>query len=71
MSDIKLPEIFEAVKILQLQPDDVVVFRCDMFLSMDQRERIMGLLKNQFTDNKILILDGGADIDILREEKHG
>lgn len=64
----ELAALFEAVKILPLRPTDVVVFRSPEFLPDNAKAWIRATLTEAMPGRKILVVDGGADIDIIRPE---
>lgn len=64
----KLAAIFEAVKVLPLRPGDLLIFRSEDRLTFEQTERVRGLLEKNIPGHRVLVLDGGADIEVLRRE---
>jgi len=64
----KMAEIFEAVKVISLRPNDVLVFRCEKFLNRQQTEDITQYLRHKLPDIRVLIVDGGTDLDVIRKE---
>lgn len=61
------PELIQALGILSVEPGDVVVIKSPRMLSQEQSARIIGEAKRVITDNEVVILDGGLDIEILRK----
>lgn len=65
----ELASIFEQVKIAPIQPQDVIVMRTSHHLSIAQAANIHKELESVFGEGrKILILEGGADVAIIRNE---
>lgn len=67
MDTEKMAEIFEAVKVLELQPGDALVFRTREPLSAEQTAQATGFLSAMFPERRCLILDAGTDVEILRQ----
>lgn len=64
-----IDETVEKIKILQVQPGDIVVFQHPGILSGIAHENIRAILREILPDNvQILILEEGADIKLLRPE---
>jgi hypothetical protein len=65
----RLAEIFEAVKVMPLRPDDVIVVRTSVrVVSVELRDWIVTTLKPIFGDHKTLVLENGSEIEIVRPE---
>lgn len=64
----RLASIFEAVRVMPLRPGDFLVFRANEHLTPDQMAMVYAYLERQTGHSRILILDGGADLAILRPE---
>jgi hypothetical protein len=60
--------IFEQVKVAGLQPDDYVVFRTPLQLDVLAMAQLHEYLEKVLGTSRILILDGGADLAIVRPE---
>lgn len=60
--------IFEQVKVSGLQPDDYVVFRTPQALDVLAMAHLHEYLEKVLGTSRILILDGGADLAIVRPE---
>lgn len=67
MDTEKMAEIFEAVKLLELQPGDTLVFRTREQLAEEQIARATAFLSAMFPERRCLILDAGTDVEILRD----
>lgn len=69
-----LPEITE-VKRLSLRPGDRVVLRFDDVLNPEQVEEVQEAMRHAFGDldpmPKVIVLDGGADIEVVSPEPDG
>jgi hypothetical protein len=61
------PITLDDVRRLQLQPGDVVI--TDHRLSMDARRRIVHELAGVWPDNRVLVLDGGVELEIVTPER--
>jgi len=64
----RLAEIFEAVKVVPLRESDLLVFRANEVLDEDMAERLRWALREATGHEKILIVDHGADLYVIREE---
>jgi hypothetical protein len=58
--------IVEAVKV-HLDPDDVLIFRCDQQITCDQASRIKALAQEVFINHRVLVLGPGVDIEIYQD----
>ena len=65
----KLATLLEAVKVLPLRPQDFIVLRTNVRLDPMQAAEIHLYLEEQVGHTRILVLDRGADIDVLRIEE--
>lgn len=65
----KLAAIFEAVQVLALRPSDILVFRTPNYLGYEGKVRIYTELEALTGHSRILIVDGAADVEILRFEQ--
>ena len=64
----KLALIFEAVKVLPLRETDLLVFRTNARLDKDSAVTLRDALEEWLGHVRILILDGGADLEVVRRE---
>lgn len=65
----RLAEIFEAVKVLPLRPDDYILFRTQQRIPHEYHAEVREALELVFGKrNKILVLECGDDIEIVRPE---
>jgi hypothetical protein len=64
----KLASIFEAVKVLPLRPSDMLVFRSNAPLNLEQMAEVHRYIEEETGHTRILILVGGAELAILRSE---
>lgn len=62
-------KLIEAVKVMPLLPTDRVVLRLKETLSDEAREQVKVLCETIFPGHGIVVLDGGADISVIREEQ--
>jgi hypothetical protein len=65
----KLAEIFEAVKVIPLRPQDFIVFRTSVRLNPEQAAMIHVYVEQETGHSRILIVDGGSDLEVLRFEE--
>ena len=63
------PDQYESVRILRLQPGDVLVVRLDADITRQQAHDIRQELKPKFPDNEVLVLGRGVDVEIFRAEE--
>lgn len=64
----KLASIFEAARVLPLRPSDVLVFRANALLSIEDKAHLLVAVEEATGHQRILILDGGADLAVVRPE---
>lgn len=65
----RLAEIFEAVKVMPLRPHDFLVFKTNARVGLDQQALLHAYLEQETGHTRILIVDGGADMEVLRFEE--
>jgi hypothetical protein len=58
----------EAVQVLRLEPGDVLVLRYEHKMRPETIDTISQRLKAFFADNRVMVLDGGASIEVVRPE---
>ena len=63
-----MAEIFEAVKVLTLRETDLVIFRTPEALAPDLAAELYAELEARLGTSRILILERGADLGVLRPE---
>lgn len=54
--------------ILQVGPDDVLVVRYEQRLTQDTAHMIARSIRNALGHSKVLILDGGADLAVIKKD---
>lgn len=59
--------VVEGVSVGELRDGDIVVLRTDALLSQYGRENITKAVGRLFDPAKVLILDGGMELEILRD----
>lgn len=68
----ELASTIESVKVMRLQPMDVVVFRVHQYITAETAEHIRNHLSKQLGHGvdgiKVLIIDGGCEIEVIRKE---
>lgn len=69
MDMARLAEIFEAVKVIPLRPSDFLVFRTAQALNLEQMAEVHSYIEGEVGHSRILILTGGADLEVLRAER--
>lgn len=65
----KLASIFEDVRVAKLRPTDLLVFRCQGALSVEEMATAHRHIEGQTGHARILILTHGADLAIVRPEE--
>lgn len=55
-------------RVMRLRPSDFLVFRSAVALGADQMAELHEFLEAQTGHSRILILDAGADMDVLRRQ---
>jgi RecJ-like exonuclease len=63
-----LRSIIEAVKVIPLRPDDVIVCKIPSFLPDDDLAAIRDNLSEAFGGHRVIVLSGGMDIEVVRRE---
>lgn len=63
-----MAEIFEAVKVLTIRETDLVIFRTPEALAPDLAAELYAELEARLGTSRILILERGADLGVLRPE---
>jgi uncharacterized protein (DUF58 family) len=58
---------YESIRILRLQPGDVVVVRLADHIDKLTAEKIRDDLKPKFPDHEVLVLGPNADLEIVRD----
>jgi type IV pilus biogenesis protein CpaD/CtpE len=59
-------DLIQSMQVLSLQPGDVLVLKTGRNLTADMAARLEGLAKSYAPDNRVMILDSGFDLGILR-----
>lgn len=65
---VAAPELPEA-RILRLEPGDTLVLRYGKLLTDMEADEILSRIKADFPDHRVVVLDGGATLDVLRRER--
>lgn len=70
MIEIELPHVDDVpdVKMVRLQPGDVVVCRVGHHLTDEEFDDLRERLREGFSGYKIAVLEGGMSIEVLRAE---
>ena len=71
---MKKAEFIESMKVLILQPGDIIICKVPMALSEKEREQLNNSLKETFAalgyaHQKIIVLEQGIDIGVLRHDE--
>lgn len=69
MTEEKFHELIEAVKVLPFRSDDVIVLKFKQFLPSHVQRDIRDQVGRYFDNRRVLILDGDADIEVVRKEE--
>ena len=64
----QLAEVLEAVQVIALRQSDLLVFRTARRVSPAQEKEIVAYLKEKTDHERILVLDGGDDLALVRPE---
>ncbi len=62
----KLALILESIKMHTLAPNDIIVVKLTNFMPLKTMEALRGFVKAQFPANKVMVLEPGMDIEIVR-----
>ena len=54
------------VSVLRLQPGDTVIVRYQQILTSKQKMLIGDMLKSKFQNNRVIVLDTGTQVEIMR-----
>lgn len=67
---VSAAELLEAIEVehLTLTPGDILVFKCQNLLTRDEFDAIREHVKLVLPDTKVLVVEGGADLAVLRRE---
>jgi hypothetical protein len=69
MMDAESPlSVFDSVRVVNLRPGDIVLFRCQVRLNESQRDRALQALNEVFPHHESMILESGQDIAVMRPE---
>jgi hypothetical protein len=61
-------DLLQSMQVLSLKPGDVLVVSCDRHITADMGERLVDLVRRFVPDNKIMVLESGLTIGVLRSE---
>lgn len=67
MTAAELLDVAE-VERLVLKPGDILVLKCPNLLTAEEFDEISARFKAKFPDTKVMVVEGGADIAVLRAE---
>jgi hypothetical protein len=57
--------LWQGVAVVRLEPGDVIVYRTDEHLDDRQRELCIVHLKREFPGHRVLVVDGGGELQII------
>jgi hypothetical protein len=60
--------LWPEISLVRLQPGDVIVYRTDEVLDERQREAAIVYLQREFPGHRVLVVDAGGELQILRPE---
>lgn len=61
-------DTLEIVGVVLLQPDDVILLRLPLRVSMEEILSMKTRLQDTFPDRKVLILNHGVELELVREQ---
>lgn len=67
MSDKAIQFVGDVQK-LSLKPDDVLVFRHDLTVSLDEVKHVISVLQKQFPGQRLLVMRRGFSVGVLSDE---
>lgn len=67
-------KLIEAVKVLSVEPGDVIILKVKEFITSETSNRLMKLWDTVVAGTKVegvkfVVLDGDSDIEVLRKEE--
>lgn len=65
---VRVPAELPEVRILRLEPGDVLVLQCEKFLDREEASYITEQVAAYFPGHEAIVLDGGVTLDIARKE---
>lgn len=65
----KLASIFEAVKVMPLRPQDFIVLRTNVRLDAEHAAELHAYIEEVAGHSRILMIDNGANLEVLRFER--
>lgn len=54
-------------KFLRLEQNDALVITCENFIRREDKAKIIEAARNVVGDRKVLVLDGGLGLEVLRQ----
>lgn len=68
---MKASELLDVADVerLALRPGDILVFKCPNRLTAEEFEYVRARFKELLRDAKVMVVEGGADIAVLRAEE--
>jgi hypothetical protein len=67
MTEKQIFDVIDSVKVLSLSPSDYLVVKSNKRLWNEQVIQLKESLQRMFPEQKIMILDGGLDIEVVRK----
>lgn len=65
----ELEKLITAVKILPLRSTDKILIKIEDHISLETMERLKAMIQPWFPENKVIILPGGMDMEVIRVEQ--
>lgn len=56
----------EPIQVIELQPDDVLVYRFERSLSREQAEAVRDTHRRAFGERKALVIDSNTALEVVR-----
>ncbi len=66
MTGQSVDDPFESMTVVDIAPEDTLVFRVKHSLPLAQRKKLQDVLQAQFPENRVVILDPEIEMAILR-----
>ena len=62
----KAETFMRRAEVVEIKPDDVLVFTCSTNISQEVAEHIKQIAEERFPDNTAIVLAGGVTVEVLR-----
>lgn len=64
-------ELINRIDVLALQPGDVLVLRSEELIRPEFKLYLEKQLRRRFPEHQVIVIDGGVELMVLREEPEG